>query len=340
VALLVVATASSACQGKAKGKAEAEVEAESPAPLVTVREEAHMGTYVTVSVAAAESKEVLAAIDAAFAEVRRAERLLSEWVQESDVSRVNQQAGSGAVEVGDELFGVIRLALEISRVTDGAFDVSFAALGGLWDFKAAEPRVPTREECEARTKLVGYRRVTLREGRRTVELQAAGMQLGLGGIAKGYIVDRASQTLKASGYPNHLVVAGGDGYAAGRRSDRKWRIAIRHPRDQSLYKSLEVEDQGFATSGNYEKFFIQDGVRYHHILDPRTGMPARGASSVSVIAASAAEADAYATALFVLGPQTGLALARKRGLAVLFFDDDYRTSASADIEQKLQPLPE
>jgi thiamine biosynthesis lipoprotein len=152
-------------------------------------------------------------------------------------------------------------------------------------------------------------------------------------------VDRISAVLKGHGYPDHLVIAGGDLYASGTRGDRKWRVGIRNPKDRTLFASFEVENQGVATSGNYEKFFYKDGVRYHHILDPATGRPARGTSSLTVVAKSAAEADAYATALFVMGKDKAFAHAAREGLELFHFDETYLTSATPGFEEKLELQP-
>ena len=305
---------------------------------VTVRQEKHMGTYVTITVAAAESKAVLAAIDAGFAEVTRLENVLSEWRPDSEISAVNRQAGKQAVKVGKEVFQVFKMARDVSVKSGGAFDVTFAALGGLWNYKAKNPRVPDKQEIEKRARLVDYRQLVLNEKERSVMLKKPGMRTGLGGIAKGYVVDRVSAVLSKQGCPNHLVIAGGDLYASGTRGDRKWRIGIRNPKNRDLYAAVEVENEGVATSGNYEKFFYQDGVRYHHILDPKTGWPARGTSSVTVVAKSAAAADAYATALFVLGPEKALKLAAQEGLEVFIFDETYRTSSTPGMQKRIQPV--
>ncbi len=303
---------------------------------VTIRQQDHMGTYVSITVAAPESPEVLAAVQAGFAEVERLEQLLSEWRPDSQVSLVNRRAGEAAVAVDPELFEVARRAHRISRLSGGAFDVTFQALGGLWDFKAAQPHLPDPDEIARRVKLVDYRQVVLDPEARTIFLKKKGMAMGLGGIAKGYVVDRVSAVLAQRGFPDHLVIAGGDLYAAGTRGDRKWRIGVRHPKHRGIHATLELQDAGVATSGNYEKFFFLDGVRYHHLLDPKTGRPARGVSSVTVIAPSAAEADAWATALFVLGVEPGLAKAAEQGLEAYYFDEGYRTSGTPGALERLE----
>jgi thiamine biosynthesis lipoprotein len=308
-----------------------------PSDEVTTRSQDQMSTYVTIRIAAPESRAVLDAIDAAFAEICRLQEVLSEWRPASEISKVNAAAGKGPVVVGEELFEVIELAHEVSRTSGGAFDVTFASLHGLWDFRSLKPELPDPAALAERVELVDYSRVSLDPAQRTVALEIAGMRIGLGGIAKGTIVDAASAVLTARGYVNHLIVAGGDLYASGRKASRRWNIGVRDPRGRGLHATSEVENEGVATSGNYERYFIKDGKRYHHILDPTTGMPARGVSSVTVIASSAGLADAYSTAVFVLGKEEGIALARARpNLEALLFDDtEYAAVATPGMRARL-----
>jgi thiamine biosynthesis lipoprotein len=305
---------------------------------VTARTRPHMGTHVTITVAARESGEVLGAIEAGFREVRRLEALLSGWKPDNPIAEVNRQAGKEPVGIGAELFSVVRLAHRVSVDSGGAFDVTFAALGGLWDFKSPEARIPTEEDLRARAALVDFRQVELDEAAGTIRLRKEGMRIGLGGIAKGYVVDRVSTLLKDRGYPDHLVVAGGDLFASGTKHGKPWNVGIRDPSGEGLAASFGVRDRGVATSGNYEKFFVRDGVRYHHILDPATGRPARGLSSVTVVAGTAAEADAWATALFVLGKERAMAEAAERGLEAYLFDEGYQTSATPGLRERVQPV--
>jgi len=303
---------------------------------ITARQQDHMGTYVSITIAAPESDEVLAAVQAGYAEVERLEKLLSEWREDSRISEVNRQAGIKPVPVPPELYKLVKQAHDISVQSQGAFDVTHAAMAGLWNYKAKNPKVPGTQAIQERVKLVDYRKLELKPEDHSVMLKHKGMRIGLGGIAKGYVMDRVSRVLKEQGYPNHLVIAGGDLYASGTRGNRKWRIGIRDPKSRGLHAVVEVEDEGVATSGNYEKFFYQDGVRYHHILDPKTGRPARGTSSLTVIAKSAAEADAYATALFVLGGQKALDLAGKKGLEVFLFDESFKTAGTPGMLSRVK----
>jgi len=309
-----------------------------PSDEVTTRSQDHMSTYVTISIAAPESKPVLDAIDAAFGEIRQLQDVLSEWRDKSEISKVNASAGKGPVTVSQELFDVIQLARDVSVASNGAFDITFASLHGLWDFRSFRPQVPDPAELAERVKLIDYTKVALNPENRTVALGIEGIRMGLGGIAKGTIVDRASATLKARGYVNHLIVAGGDLYASGRKASRPWNIGVRAPKGRGLYATIEVENEGMATSGNYERYFIKDGVRYHHILSPETGMPARGVSSVTVMAPSAGLADAFSTAVFVSGIDKGIALANLRpDLEALVFDDvEFAPTATLGMKTRLE----
>ena len=253
------------------------------------------------------------AAEEVFAVFRRIDAEMSEWKPTSPLSAVNRQAGGAAAPVPAELRALLHRGVEIGELTGGAFDVTWAALWGLWDFKAAEPRVPEAAEIARRVALIDYRQVEIDDAAGTVRLPRAGMKIGLGGIAKGYALDRAAAVLDARGVGSYLLLAGGQVFARGRKGDRPWRVGIRDPRGgpDDSFASLDLTDASASTSGDYESYFMLDGVRYHHILDPRTGMPARGLESATVIAADATLADALSTALMVLGPERGLALAER-----------------------------
>jgi thiamine biosynthesis lipoprotein len=237
---------------------------------------------------------------------------------------------------------VIRRGVEIGELTGGAFDVTWAALWGLWDFRAAEPRVPPADEVARRARLVDYRRVELDEAAGTVRLPEAGMAIGLGGIAKGYALERAAAALRARGLESFLLVSGGQVYAAGDRAGRgAWRVGIRDPRGgpEDLFARLELRDASASTSGDYESFFLADGVRYHHILDPRTGRPARGLRSATVVSGDPVLADALSTGIFVMGPEAGLALAeRLPDVEAVLIDDDGRVLVTSGLEDELEPI--
>ncbi|MDF1563634.1 MAG: FAD:protein FMN transferase [Deltaproteobacteria bacterium] len=304
-----------------------------PGAEVTVREREQLHTRVTITLPGGETPEKIAAIDAAFAEIDRLETLLDEWKEGTQVAEVNAKAGREPVKVSDEIIEVVETARKIASRSQGAFDLTIGALRGAWDFRQQDPKIPTAEELAPRLKLVSYRKLVLDPEARTIFLEEEGMKLALGGISRGYAVDRASAVLKERGFTDHLVVAGGDLYASGKRGDRPWRVGIRDPRSSAVHSVVELEDRGMATSGNYERYFEKDGVRYHHILDPRTGQPARGFSSVTVQAPNATLADGWATALFVRGPRFALVEAKQiEGIEVLFFSDtDFQTSGTPGL---------
>ena len=286
---------------------------ERPARLEPIsRTRPMMGTEVTITAAPShlDEGEILACMDEAFAEIGRIEAVMSEYLPASEISVANREAGSRPVAVSPELAGLIRLGLEVSRLSDGAFDISFACMGRIWDFGNPAGPLPTPDEAAAAVKHVDYHKIILAgNASPTISFQDPEMKLGLGAIAKGYAVDRAMEQFHRCGTTDAIVNAGGDLKASGRCGDRPWRIGIQDPREMSgLVATIAVEDFAVVSSGDYKRYFIRDGKRYHHILDPRTGLPARGSSSVTVLHRSAARADALATALFVLGPERGMAL--------------------------------
>lgn len=305
-----------------------------PAPERVRREAVLMGTSFGITVAGAPRETADAAITAAFNEVDRIERLMSEWRPDSEISAVNRAAGEAPVAVSPETFEVIRRALDLAERSDGAFDPTWAALRGVWDFKARPPRLPARSELEARLARTGWRRVRLDPEGRTVFLTEAGMALGLGGIAKGYGIDRAVAVLRAHGLTDFIVDGGGDLYVAGEKAPGvPWRVGVRHPRRAgALLAELAARDAAIVTSGDYERFFELGGRRYHHIIDLRTGMPADRSVAVTVRAADATLADALATAAFVLGPERGVALARDlEGVDVAVLAPDGRVAATPGL---------
>lgn len=249
---------------------------------------------------------------------RGVDERMSEWKEGSPLTAVNRSAGGEPVPVPEDLFSLLERGVEIGELTDGAFDVTWAALWGLWDFRAAEPRVPTDEEIAARVERVDFRKLELEEADGahppTVRLPEEGMALGLGGIAKGHALERAGRALRERGVESFLLVAGGQVLAAGGKRGEggagPWRVGIRDPRGtpDDLFALLALRDGSLSTSGDYERFFVVDGVRYHHVLDPRTGRPARGVRSATVVCDDPVLADALSTALMVLGVEPSLAL--------------------------------
>ncbi len=273
-----------------------------------------MGTMVEIVVWSDDAGAADKAIQAAFNEIDRLEKLLSEWIPGSQISNINKHGAARPVAVGAEVLTVLQHGLEIGKASTGAFDVSWAAMRGLWKFDKDTPRLPDKAAVAAAAALVDHRLITVNEAARTVRLGKRGMAIGLGAIAKGYAVDRAAALLHARGFKDVLVNGGGDVMARGSKAGTPWRIGVQHPRAKhgELLAVVALKDESLVTSGDYERFMVIDGQRYHHILNPRTGMPARGAMSVSVIAPTAMDADALSTAAFVMGPKDGLAFLEKR----------------------------
>lgn len=272
-----------------------------------------MGTMVEITVAAASEREARSAMASALEEIERVEVLLSSHRPTSLVAKINREAHASPVLVNDEIYGLLKSSLAYSRAGGGAFDITVWPLMQLWKFERGG-EVPPRNAIAEKLPLVGYRNLILDDAERSVGFQVDGMGLDLGAIAKGWAVDRAIATLKERGIRNAIVDAGGDlRIIGGHPGKGYWRIGVQHPREGGrLLLTLDLRDTAIVTSGDYERFFMADGVRYHHLLDPSTGMPAGRCRSVTVLAATATEADALSTAAFVLGPQRGIALLRAR----------------------------
>jgi thiamine biosynthesis lipoprotein len=271
-----------------------------------------MGSEVRLTAWTADERNALATFEHVFQDFEYLDRLLSVWHADSTVSQINAAAGRGPVPVPGELIELLQTARQVSEWTDGKFDVTFGALSGLWKFDHDQDnRIPPPREVAARLPLIDYRAIDVDARAGTVLLRAAGMRMHLGGIGKGFAVDRAVALFRAHGIGDFMIQSGGDLYAAGRRGDRPWRAGIQDPRGApgAIIAALELRDETFSTSGDYERFFMQDGRRYHHILDPDTGQPAAaGARSVTIVSPRATMADALSTAAFILGPEAGMAL--------------------------------
>ena len=270
-----------------------------------------MGSPLRLTAWTADEPAAIKAFEAVFTDVDRLDRLMTVWREDSDVQRLNAAAGRHPVVVSAETFEVLQIASDIGELTGGDFDVTFAALADVWKFDHdIDGRVPSGADIAARLPLVDYRALVLEAPALTAFLQRPGMRVNLGGIGKGHAVDRAATVLRAHGFAHFMIQFGGDLYAAGRRGDRPWRVGLQDPRgaaDQS-FATIDLRDETFSTSGDYERFFMRDGRRYHHIIDPHTGEPARAARSVTIVARRAVLADAIAKAVFVAGPEAGMKL--------------------------------
>jgi len=267
----------------------------------SLREGKIMGTSYMVKIPDAGGDVLL---DKAVAELNDVEGKFSSYLPESEISKINRMAGVDYVAVSKEVSGLIKTALEISRQSKGAFDPTVGPLLEAWGFKEHIARFPSDENIREVLGLTGTDKVIVESDR--VKLLKKGMELDLGGIAKGYAVDKAVSVLRNSGIDNAIVEVGGDLYCLGSGVDSKgWKIGIRDPRnDNVIIATITITDKGVATSGNYENYFMHEGVRFSHIIDPRTGYPVQGSvASVTVVSSECAISDAWATALSVLGWQ-------------------------------------
>lgn len=307
-------------------------------PQLFKRHRLLMGTLVEISVVERDEDEVAAAIDDAFAEMKRIEGLMSRWIAESEVSKINGLAAIRPTRVSPEVLKVIRRAGEISKASGGYFDISIGGLLDLWGFEGDGGRVPGKNEVDEALCSVGYKGIHVDVTASSVELRRKGMRIDLGGIAKGYAVDRAFEVLASRGYGNLIVNAGGDMRVGGKKPKGPWIIGIQDPRDRSrMLATLDASDVCVATSGDYERYFTVEGKRYHHLLDPFTGFPARGCRSVTILAKDALSADALATAVFVMGPKRGLDLIeRMEEVEGLIISSDGEMIVSEGLKGKLR----
>jgi thiamine biosynthesis lipoprotein len=271
-----------------------------------------MGSELKLTAWSADEAAVQQLFDEVFARFDRLDSMMSVWRQGSDILRLNDAAGEHPVQVAPEVFEALTSARRISEWTDGKFDVTFAALSDLWRFddQDKDSRIPDPAQVKQRLPLVDYRALVLDPAARTAFLQHRGMRAHLGGIGKGYAVEQAVKLFRDRGVKDFMIQAGGDLYVGGTKDGRPWNLGINDPRGPggSSFASLALSDATFSTSGDYERFFMHDGVRYHHILDPDTGEPARLSRSVTIVAASPVVADGLSTGVFILGPEKGMAL--------------------------------
>jgi thiamine biosynthesis lipoprotein len=273
-----------------------------------------MGSMLRLTAWTSDEAAAKSAFDEVFAEFARLEHLMSTWVPQSDVSRLNQSAGVAAVKVHAEVLDLLATARRMSEWTDGKFDVTFGALAGLWKFDHDQDNVvPDAGDVRRRLPLIDYRAVQIDEAAGTAFIARKGMSIHLGGIGKGYAVDRAADILRRRGVHDFMIQSGGDIYVGGLKDRRPWRLGIQDPRGPAtrIFAELDLTDGTFSTSGDYERSFLKNGRRYHHILDPATGQPARGTRSVTIVTSRAVIADGLSTGVFILGPDAGMKLIEK-----------------------------
>jgi thiamine biosynthesis lipoprotein len=272
------------------------------------RTEAIMGTRVYVQLWADDPAKGNAALDAVMAEMRRIDALMSHYKPDSQISLINQGAALEPVQVDPELFDLIKLSTHFSEITQGAFDITYASVGYLYNYPLHVH--PTEEQIRAALPGVNWRNLEFDAARHTIRFGHAGMRIDLGGIAKGYAVDRGVAILKARGIEHALVTAGGDSRLLGDRLGRPWLVSIAHPDDphnsDKVVTRIPLSDAAVSTSGDYERYFDEDGVRYHHIIDPHTGHSANKVRSSTIIGPTATQTDGLSKTAFVLGPEKAL----------------------------------
>lgn len=269
------------------------------------REEAIMGTAIRVELWSEEGARAEAAIAAVMQEMHRIDAAMSPFKPESELSRINREAARAPVPVSAELFDLLARSLEFSCLSGGAFDITFAGIGHLYDYRRGLR--PSEPELAAARASVGYRHLLLDAGARTVRFARPGMRIDLGGFAKGYAVDNAAAILRRHGIGHAIVSAGGDSRLVGNRRGRPWMIGVRDPRRAGeIVALLPLEEVAISTSGDYERYFEADGERFHHVLDPRTGKSPSHVRSVTVVAPDGLTAEALAKTVFVMGAQEGL----------------------------------
>jgi len=292
-----------------------------------------MGTVIEITLIGDDEKQANKGALQAFREVKRIEQLMSPKIESGDVFRINQSSGKERVKVSNETLEVIKKAQEISELSDGRFDITVGPLTELWRSAREKKIPPPVEEVKEKLGLVNFKNIEMdQEGK--VFLKQKGMAIDLGGIAKGYAVDRAFDVLRSLGYKNLIVNAGGDLRVGGLKNNQPWSIGIQTPREpQKILTRISVSDVAVATSGDYEKFFIYNGKRYHHIFNPLDGFPIEGCQSVTILCKNGMMADALATAVFVLGPEKGYSLCQKLdGVECMIVDKEGKKILSPNLK--------
>ncbi|HXZ24967.1 MAG TPA: FAD:protein FMN transferase, partial [Nitrospiria bacterium] len=311
-----------------------------PAAATAKRAQVLMGTMVEITAVAPNEILAQAALTAGFHEIRRIEALISTWIETSDLSRVNRAAGVEPVGVSDETFYLLTKALEVADYTEGGFNIAIGPGVRLWNIPEA-PRIPSGMELEIAAQYVDYRRIHLDASSRSVFLEKPGMRIDVGGIGKGFAAEKAAAVMREVGASGGVVAVSGDLRIFGKQADgTRWPIYIEHPRQPGKFLAvLETTDEAISTAGDYKRFFIKDGVRYHHILDPRTLQPARLCQSVTVVAPDGTLADGLDTGVFVMGPMKGMALIERLGFGAVIVDAEGVVTVSSTLRNRVRLNP-
>jgi len=296
-----------------------------------------MGSRFEIAVVSESEKKGNDYIDLAISEISRIEKLISSWDANSQTSLINKNAGIKPVQVDKELFDLIQRSLQISKITDGAFDITYASMDKIWKFDRSMTAMPSAAEIEVSVKKIGYHKIVLDSENLSVFLKEKGMKIGFGAIGKGYAADKAKELLVKAGLHSGIVNASGDLNAWGTQPDGSdWLVGITNPLNtKKMFSWMPVSNQAVVTSGNYEKFVFFNGIRYAHIINPKTGYPTTGVKSVTIFAPKTELADALATSVFVMGVENGLYFINQiKGVEVIIVDDDNQFHTSNTIKFK------
>jgi thiamine biosynthesis lipoprotein len=309
--------------------------------IVYKKKLALIGSPFEITVIAKDTIQGNEYVNLAVGEVKRIENLISDWIPTTQISQVNQNSGIKPIKVDDEVFNLVERALKISKITHGAFDISYASMDKIWKFDGSMKEMPTPEAIKKSVERIGYQKIVLDKQKSTIFLKDVGMKLGLGGIGQGYIADKIKELLQSKGCTSGIVNVSGDINTWGKQPNGKpWTVAIVNPMNKNkVFATFPLEDSAVETSGNYEKYVTFNGIRYSHIIDPRTGYPATGIVSVSIFAKQTEIADALATGVFVMGVEVGLDLVNQiKGIECVIVDDKGKihTSKGINIDHKTQ----
>lgn len=309
-----------------------------------------MDTFCSITVVASSRAAAMEAIEAGFGEIHKLETLLNYFSPESELSSVNAASGVNAVKVSGETLEIVKKAMNIAMASGGAFDPTIAPVIKLWKFSKnpSDSAVPPADEVERALELAGYRKVRINNTASEIFLEEKGMEMDLGGIAKGYAADKAVLAIKSYGIQSALVAIAGDIRGFGvNTSGQPWRVGIQNPRPEpgsekpweDIFASIQLKDSAISTSGDYQRFFIRDGKRYHHILDPETGFPAESdLISATVIAPEGYMADGLSTAVFILGAEKGIELLESKGLGGVLVNAEKKMYLTNNLRDKIDVL--
>ena len=294
-----------------------------------------MGSRFDITIVAQDEATANRYIDKAIEEISRIEKLISSWNPTSQTSEINKNAGISPVKVDQELIDLIERSITISKITDGAFDISYASIDKVWRYDGSMTQMPSKEAIENSVAKIGYQNIVLDKKAQTVFLKLEDMKIGFGAIGKGYAADKVRSMLKAEGIKSGIINASGDLTTWGKQPDgTDWMVGITNPLNKDhIFSWFPVYNAAVATSGNYEKYVTFNGVKYSHIIDPRTGYPSTGILSATIFAPSAELCDALATSVFITGVETGLNIINQiKGVECIIIDDESNIHTSKNID--------